>query len=229
MKMSVRRIRSVLFGALLALNFFPGALAFSGERPEWTSWSESPHFNSRNNEEISAVIVHYTAGGSLNSTVSWFRNPQAQASSHYVVGRDGSIVQMVELDQAAWHAGKSEIGGRANVNKYSVGIEVCNWGKLRKEGDRFLTYTGNKYEGPTPFQDKQGGYWEPFTEEQYQAIAQICNHCLDKYKITHITGHSDIATPIGRKVDPGNAFKWDDLRSKLNKSYEGHFGPIERK
>lgn len=198
------------------------------ERPEWTSWSESPHNSSRESNEITAVIVHYTAGGSLGSTVSWFRNPDAKVSSHYVVGRDGEIVQMVELDRAAWHAGKSELGSKNGVNRFSVGIEVCNWGKLRHEGGKFLTYNGQKYTGPEPFKDEKGDFWEPFTDAQYQAIATICNHCIKSFKIDHITGHSDISLPVGRKIDPGNAFDWTKLRTFLDKDYKGQFGTIDR-
>ncbi len=129
----------------------------------------------------------------------------------------------------AWHAGKSELDGRPSVNKSSVGIEICNWGKLKKEGEEFLTYTGNKYSGPTPFQDAKGEYWEPFTDKQYEAVAKICSHCIEKFPIKYITGHSDIAVPVGRKNDPGNAFDWDKLRAALPASYKGQFGPIERK
>lgn len=197
-------------------------------RPEWASWSASPHHSSRGSAPISAVIVHYTAGGALESTVGWFRNPDAKASSHYVVGRSGQVVQMVDLDRAAWHAGKSELGGKEGVNAFSIGIEVCNWGKLTKHGDDFFTYTGNRYQGETPYRDAQGQYWEPFTEAQYAAIAKICDESIEQFEISHITGHSDIALPIGRKIDPGSAFDWPRLKEQLSGPYAGAFGTIAR-
>lgn len=198
------------------------------QRPEWAAWRPSPHFSSRKGGDISAVIIHYTAGGSLESTVSWFRNPEAKVSAHFVVGRDGSTIQMVDLDNAAWHAGKSELANKSGVNQFSIGIEVCNWGKLRKEADRTLTYTGKLYEGLPPFLDKQGQYWEPFTSEQYLAIARICNAAISQYPIRHITGHSDISVPVGRKIDPGSAFDWAQLRTHIDSDYAAQFGTIER-
>ncbi len=54
-----------------------------------------------------------------------------------MLGRDGKVVQMVALNQAAWHAGKSKIGSAEGVNAYSIGIEICNFGKLTKKGDKF--------------------------------------------------------------------------------------------
>ena len=51
------------------------------------------------------LLMHHTAGTTLDGAVSWFLNPKAQASSHIVIGRDGTIVQMVAFNKRAWHAG----------------------------------------------------------------------------------------------------------------------------
>lgn len=195
-------------------------------QPDWTTFTPSPHQSDRKGESISAIIMHYTAGGSQSSVVGWFRNPDAQVSSHYVVGRDGNVIQMVPLDRSAWHAGKSVLGGKSGVNAFSVGIEICNWGKLRKVDGKFVTYNGRKYEGPEPFQSPDGQYWEPFTDAQYAALLKLCDYLIDEYQITHITGHSDIATPKGRKQDPGDAFDWQKIRAGLKEKKVPHIGPV---
>ncbi len=65
---------------------------------------------------ISRVVIHITDGGAnINGTISWFKNPAARVSAHYVVGQDGEVVQMVRHNDKAWHA------GRANGD--SIGIE----------------------------------------------------------------------------------------------------------
>jgi N-acetyl-anhydromuramyl-L-alanine amidase AmpD len=65
---------------------------------------------------VERIVIHITDGGSkLNGTVGWFRNPAAKVSSHYIVGRDGEIVQMVRHNDVAWHAN--------NANGNSIGIE----------------------------------------------------------------------------------------------------------
>jgi N-acetyl-anhydromuramyl-L-alanine amidase AmpD len=66
--------------------------------------------------EITRVITHITDGGAdINGTISWFQNPAAKVSAHYVVGQDGEVVQMVLHKDIAWHAGAA--------NSDSIGIE----------------------------------------------------------------------------------------------------------
>ncbi len=65
---------------------------------------------------IDKIVIHITDGGAnINGTISWFKNPAAKVSSHYVIGLDGEIVQMVAHDDVAWHAG--------SANRGSIGIE----------------------------------------------------------------------------------------------------------
>ncbi|MET9441016.1 peptidoglycan-binding protein [Streptomyces sp. NPDC006610] len=64
---------------------------------------------------VTTIVVHVTQG-SYAGTVSWFQNPSAQVSAHYVVrSSDGQITQMVREKDTAWHA--------RSANPYSVGIE----------------------------------------------------------------------------------------------------------
>ncbi|MBT9553525.1 MAG: N-acetylmuramoyl-L-alanine amidase [Hydrogenophaga sp.] len=65
---------------------------------------------------IDRIVIHITDGGaSINGTISWFKNPAAKVSAHYVIGQDGEIVQMVAHKDVAWHAG--------SANGTSIGIE----------------------------------------------------------------------------------------------------------
>ncbi|MBN8214075.1 MAG: N-acetylmuramoyl-L-alanine amidase [Xanthomonadales bacterium] len=65
---------------------------------------------------IDRIVIHITDGGAnINGTISWFKNPAAKVSSHYVIGQDGEIVQMVAHNNVAWHAG--------SANSTSIGIE----------------------------------------------------------------------------------------------------------
>ena len=65
---------------------------------------------------INRVVIHITDGGSnINGTISWFKNPAARVSAHYVVGQNGEVVQMVAHNDVAWHAGPA--------NGDSIGIE----------------------------------------------------------------------------------------------------------
>lgn len=201
----------------------PAALA--ADRPAWIDWIASPYHSSRRGHPITSIIYHFTAGPSLEGTVRWFQNNPKQVSAHYVIGKDGRIVQMVPLDRAAHHAGPSSLPGcRGGVNRCSIGIEIVNWGRLTKRGDKFYTYSGRLYAGPPPVLAR-GQFWEPFTEAQYGALLRLTKYLLSLYPgITHITGHEDIAP--GRKNDPGGAFAWQWIKSGLGSTFTGHVGPL---
>lgn len=81
------------------------------------TWIASPNFASRNGTDIDTIILHNT-DGSIASAIAEFQNPATQKSAHYIVGRNGTIVQMVRDESTAWHSGNKP------VNQRSVGIEI---------------------------------------------------------------------------------------------------------
>jgi len=100
-------------------------------------------------------------------------------SAHFLIRRNGKVVQFVPLHQRAWHAGQSYCEGRTRVNDFSVGIEL--------EGTDDL----------------------PFEDAQYESLARLTGIIRRMYPaITRerIYGHGDIAP--GRKTDPGPMFDW---------------------
>lgn len=81
---------------------------------KWVAASSS-NYTSGRSADINTVIIHVTQG-SYAGTISWFQNPEAQVSAHYVIrSDDGEITQMVDEQDTAWHA--------RDGNPYSVGIE----------------------------------------------------------------------------------------------------------
>lgn len=58
---------------------------------------------SRGVGDIDHIVIHDTEGG-FAGTISWFQDPAAQVSAHYVVrSSDGHIDQMVAEKNVAWH------------------------------------------------------------------------------------------------------------------------------
>ncbi len=86
-----------------------------------------------------------------------------KVSSHFLVRRDGSVIQFVPCQRRAWHAGVSEWRGRVRCNDFSIGIEL--------EGSDFV----------------------PFESSQYLALARLTRQLKRRYPIESIVGHSDIA------------------------------------
>ena len=109
-----------------------------------------------------------------------------EVSSHLLIRRDGELVQYVDLFDRAWHAGASCHDGRECCNDFSIGIEL------------------------------EGTDEEPYTENQYAVLAEVISmlrKAIPTLETAPLVGHSDIAP--GRKTDPGPAFIWEDLHSRL--------------
>jgi len=107
-----------------------------------------------------------------------------KVSSHFLIEREGSLIQFVPTHKRAWHAGESVCLGKPKVNDFSIGIEV---------------------EGLDT--DPDG-----FTEQQYASLRALCDCLQQAYpaiSANNLFAHSDIAP--GRKPDPGPYFDWAKL------------------
>jgi AmpD protein len=141
----------------------------------------SPNFDVRpNNCAIDMIVIHNISlppnqyGG--KGIVELFTNQlnpnehpyyaeihTRKVSSHFLIRRDGEIIQFVSCLKRAWHAGISNWQGRERCNDFSIGIEL------------------------------EGSDFEAFEPKQYQALIALVNALINSYPIQHIVGHSDIA------------------------------------
>jgi N-acetylmuramoyl-L-alanine amidase len=165
------------------------------------------------------LIIHYTAGTTLDGAVSWFKKPESKASAHIVIGTDGSIVQMVRFNKKAWHAGRSHWGELESMNKYSIGIELVNAGKLVKRADgKWINWANNVIADSEVVElkhkhDDQVAGWHIFPEIQINTVGEVAQALHNKYSFDDILGHDDVSP--GRKVDPGPAFPMISVRSRV--------------
>ena len=72
------------------------------------------------------LVFHYTAGRSAQSSIDFLCTPEAKASAHVVIARDGAITQLAPFNIKTWHAGISQWNGLNGLNSYSIGIEMDN-------------------------------------------------------------------------------------------------------
>ena len=84
--------------------------------------------NLRSFRDIKFVIIHYTGMQSEIESIKRLLNPKSKVSCHYLISRNGKIIQMVKDTRVAWHAGKSKWKKFTNLNKNSLGIELVNRG-----------------------------------------------------------------------------------------------------
>ena len=178
------------------------------------------------------IVIHYTAGSSLDGAIKTLRDPRIKSSCHFVIGCNGKIVQLVPLNRIAWHAGKSSYDNRTGINRYSIGIELDNPGRLTKSGDNYRSWFGRVYSKDNVFEgvhrnESVISYWHSYAEEQIACVFSLC-HCLKELlTIQHVVGHEEIA--LNRKTDPGPAFPLDKLRQELeeNRGDDDYDFPID--
>lgn len=179
----------------------------------------SPNTSGKFSEDLpDTIVIHYTAGSSAESSVRTLTNPKVKASAHMVIGRDGSATQLIPFDTIGWHAGESAWEDRRGLNKYSIGIELDNAGRLTKSGEQFISWFGRSYPEQEVIEavhrnEEKPAYWHRFSEQQITKTYDICELLIDTYDIKLILGHEEISP--GRKSDPGPAFPLDKLRERL--------------
>lgn len=86
-----------------------------------------------------------------------------RVSAHFVVRRDGALLQFVPCGQRAWHAGVSSWRGRSRCNDFSIGIEL------------------------------EGSDDTAFADAQYATLTPLVRALCARYPIAALAGHSDIA------------------------------------
>lgn len=164
------------------------------------------------------LVIHYTAGSSAGQSIDWFKNPAAKASAHVVIARDGEITQLVPFDRVAWHAGASSWEGRSGLNRYSIGIELDNAGRLQRQGNTWRAWFGREYDEQEVVEaihkhETSSSGWHTYTEAQIDSTLGLALLLMSEYTLLDIVGHDDIAPK--RKSDPGPAFPMDSMRAKL--------------
>ena len=159
-------------------------LAVSQWQDGWWSSAQrldSPNFGERPSQsQIDLLVIHSISlppgvyGGPeiealFTNQLDWDAHPyfaqirDMQVSSHFVIRRDGFLMQFVSCEKRAWHAGVSHYRGRDNCNDDSIGIEL------------------------------EGLEGELFASAQYDTLSVLCTELVNHYPIAHIAGHEDIA------------------------------------
>lgn len=146
-----------------------------------SEWVGTVNFNLR---KPNFVIIHHTAQRSTEETLKTFTLSKTQVSAHYLIGRDGKIIQMLNDYLRAWHGGIARWAGITDINSVSLGIELDNDGLA------------------------------PFTETQIESLLSLLQQLKKNYNIptANFISHADIAPT--RKVDPHILFPWRKLAEK---------------
>jgi len=166
---------------------FAGASRESAGRIDDEGWLaaarrvESPNFDVRpSREPISLIVVHaislppdefgsddivrlFTNALDARAHAYFAAISTLRVSAHFLIRRDGELVQLVSCEQRAWHAGLSCWQGRECCNDFSIGIELEGCDEMA------------------------------FEPAQYLRLAGLIESTCARYPIDAVVGHSDIA------------------------------------
>jgi N-acetylmuramoyl-L-alanine amidase len=180
----MRWCQQAWFGCVAAL-LLAGLLTACAPPPQRagipTEWRPSPNFDERRPDH---VVLHYTGAVDAADALRILSSARPRVSAHYLVVRDGTIIQLVDERARAWHAGSSQWGSSIDLNSSSIGIELDNNGR------------------------------EFYPPVQIDALLRLLADLRQRYRLpaANFLGHSDVAPR--RKVDPGPLFPWRTLAAQ---------------
>lgn len=156
------------------------------------------------------AVIHYAVTETSRATAAVL-DAREYVSCHVTIDSTGHVIQQVPFNRIAWHAGESSYKGRDKVSRFSLGIEISNPGPLVKVPGGFETTYGKPWRGEVveawhvnDTARKGWRYWAGYTQTELDLCAHICELWKQRYRITNVLGHDEIAR--GRKTDPGPAF-----------------------
>jgi N-acetyl-anhydromuramyl-L-alanine amidase AmpD len=174
------------------------------------NWGDRYHkINGVMVDTISMIVIHYTEK-SKQRTLEIFNDPQCDTSAHYVIDMNGDVIQCVDDNKRAHHAGpagKTSWKNEHDINTASIGIELINYG----------------YQWPDDASIQNGRYinahyvsgwrdpWHAYPQPQIESLIIVIKHLMKQHSIAPhmIVGHSDVH-PY-HKTDPGPLFPWQHL------------------
>lgn len=158
-------------------------------------YSPSPNYTKGRKTPVSVIILHITAGQSkLHRAVEHLTKPSSKVSAHFLISQEGQVVQLVKLEDTAWHC--------SGNNGISVGIEHM----ARDKGELSKTDPGM-----------------PMTEAQYVASTNLVRWLCDQLNLPidreHIKGHNEF--PTTHTDCPSPTLDWNKYMTMLVQTQQG--------
>lgn len=157
------------------------------------------------------LIIHATCGASGESSIQSWKDGGGGVCAHFVIERDGTLIQCRPCNRTSGHAGKSLWHDHRDLNSCSIGIELANAGSddgalswARKQPGFFSVKARHKNGGPVC-------EWEGYQPIQLRTLEILAKVLVERYNLDDVIGHDDVAPD--RRDDPGPAFPMDVLRA----------------
>jgi len=151
----------------------------------------TPHNTSGPRGHKARAVVWHVAEGGRAGVRSWFHSPASEASTHYLVCKDGDVIQFVDEAITPWANGavnkprltnpvvKEMVESGINLNRLTISIETER-------------YTGDRLTADSPMG---------------RALAQLTREVMQRHGIPidddHVLGHNEVDS-VNRPNCPGN-------------------------
>lgn len=144
----------------------------------------SPNFSSRRDQKVSAIVLRATESMAMESTIRLMESEKTRISGHFLIPRsqEEQVIQMVDVQRKAWHAGRAILWGDRNVSLFSVSVQLVAV--------------------------KNSGY----TDWQYEKAAEICCNLMDTFPgitLNRIVGQEAISETEKTKGELGPMWSWE--------------------
>lgn len=166
--------------------------------------------------KVNQIYLHHTVGGTYQSTHNYWNNNLERVCTHFLIDRDGTIVQCIPWDGWGYHLYIAHENNKAPkkykrkgsaYDKQSIGIELCNFGQLKPYGKNYKNvYNQTVRDSILQLDAPYKGYsvWESYTNDQLLSLEFLLLLMLEKFPILISglkTDYSDIFDLNQRALD----------------------------
>ena len=165
-------------------------------------------------------FIHHTAGwdNPYNTVSNWNRDKRGRVATQYCIGGtnvkgkeakyDGVVVECFPNNYLGWHLGKV---GNFQISKMSGGVELNNFGYLKKKGDKYYTYVNTEVESQfvcdLGYKFRGHQYWHAYSNKQIESLRLLILHLRDIYpKMDLVNGLPKL---LKDGVAPADAFEFN--------------------
>jgi N-acetyl-anhydromuramyl-L-alanine amidase AmpD len=140
------------------------------------------------------IYLHHTASSyNAKSVIDSWNSNKERIGVCVVIDGDGTIYQCYNSKYWGYHLGVKESVFKQfnlpyiNLDKLSIGIEICCWGQLTKKGDKFYNYLNKE----VPINEvieldkefKGYKYFHNYSDKQLDSLRDLLTLFRDKYNI----------------------------------------------
>lgn len=144
------------------------------------------------------IFLHHTAGAHnpVSTILAWNGDAQGRVATAFVIGNksadgnnagyDGKVYRCFDESQWAYHLGMPDSGGR--VDKSAIGIEICSFGFLKRNGSKFFTYVNTEFTNKMgiaklaqPFRGYR--YFQSYSDAQLESLRALLLDLSKRFQI----------------------------------------------